>query len=924
MTFLYPIWLLLLIPLIASMRVWRLPSRLLIGLRFASVLLIVLALAGLSLKIPSRAGVAVVVADRSLSMPGDGEAQQMEAISLIQEAQKQDSRLAVVAFGQKSVIEQGPTTGKFGGFLHKIKGDASNMHDALETALSLIPANAPGRVILLSDGRWTGKDPTEAAVQAAARGIPIDYRAVRRSAANDAAIERVNAPQSVRPGESFMIAGWVRAPVSTEIKYRLMRGGETLSSGTRSVPSGLSRLLFRDTAHQPGVQRYTLEIDGEGIDPVPENNKAKLLVGVEGERPILHLANDAESGLGEFLRRGQLNIETRAPRQVGWSLDELGGYSALLIENAPANRIGTRGMDNIANWVKEAGAGIMMTGGKTSYGPGGYFKSPLEPIMPVSMELRQEHRKMAVAIAIAMDRSGSMGAPVADGRMKMELANLAAAGVYDMLSPVDEFGAIAVDQHAHIVADLALVDHSDPDVRNNVMQIGIGGGGIFVFNALTAATDMLQGATAQTRHVILLADAADSEQPDQYVELIRVSREAGITFSVVGLGHDTDPDAEFLKDIAYRGDGRIFFTNDAEDLPRLFAQDTIDVARSSFIEEPIRVKTTGELLTLVGKKHEITHTIGGYNLCYVRPEANLAAVSVDEYDAPIIAAWQAGLGRALAYTGEASGINTGEIANWDDYGNLIAGMARWTAGDRQNLPDGMALTQTVQNGVQRIDLHLDPEREGAGVFDPPTVSVLRGVPGRPPAAEKVAMEWTSADTITAYVQLRGSETVISTVDLGEDGSASLPPVSLPYSPEYLPEREGSGMQALQQASLITGGKARVNLADVWRDLERLPRYVPLAAWLLCGAAALLLLEVLERRTGIIAARPPRRKKEKAEKRLRQPRRRRRRSPKEEALEEIEEEPIEEPAPAPIEQPSGQPAYSALRQARRRARNRIGD
>ena len=306
----------------------------------------------------------------------------------------------------------------------------------------------------------------------------------------------------------------------------------------------------------------------------------------------------------------------------------------------------------------------------------------------------------------------------------------------------------------------------------------------------------------------------------------------------------------------------------------------------------------------------------------MRPEANLATVSVDDYDAPIIAAWQAGLGRALAYTAEASGNYTGQIANWDDYGNLLAGLARWTAGDRQNLPDGMALTQTVQSGVQRVDLHLDPEREGAGVFDPPTVSVLRGVPGRPPAAEKVAMEWTSADTITAYVPLHGSETVISTVDLGEDGSASLPPVSLPYSPEYLPEREGSGMQALQQASLITGGKARVNLADLWRDLERLPRYVPLAAWLLCAAAALLLLEVLERRTGIVAARPPRRKKEKAEKRLRQPRRRR--APKEEPLEEIEEEPIEEPAPAPIEEPSGQPAYSALRQARRRARNRIGD
>ena len=39
-------------------------------------------------------------------------------------------------------------------------------------------------------------------------------------------------------------------------------------------------------------------------------------------------------------------------------------------------------------------------------GPGGYYKSPLEPIMPVSMELRNEHRKLALSILVTMDRSG--------------------------------------------------------------------------------------------------------------------------------------------------------------------------------------------------------------------------------------------------------------------------------------------------------------------------------------------------------------------------------------------------------------------------------------------------------------------------------------------------------------------------------------
>ena len=80
-------------------------------------------------------------------------------------------------------------------------------------------------------------------------------------------------------------------------------------------------------------------------------------------------------------------------------------------------------MENLAAWVKGTGSGFMMTGGKNAYGPGGYFRSQLEPIMPVSMELRQEHRKLALAIVVAMDRSGSMAAPAGGGKTKMDLAN---------------------------------------------------------------------------------------------------------------------------------------------------------------------------------------------------------------------------------------------------------------------------------------------------------------------------------------------------------------------------------------------------------------------------------------------------------------------------------------------------------------------
>jgi hypothetical protein len=56
---------------------------------------------------------------------------------------------------------------------------------------------------------------------------------------------------------------------------------------------------------------------------------------------------------------------------------------------------------------------------------------------------------------------------------------------------------------------------------------------------------------------------------------------------VIGMGTETDPDAEFLKDVARRGQGRIYFSANVDDLPRLFAEEAITVARSSFVSDPL-------------------------------------------------------------------------------------------------------------------------------------------------------------------------------------------------------------------------------------------------------------------------------------------------------------------------------------------------
>jgi hypothetical protein len=857
-TFLHPIWLVLVIPLLAVWWVWKPASRFLQFIRLAITLLILLALSGLAVNLPSRTGTVVVVADRSLSMPAGSEAAQKEMIELIQRAMGADDRLAVVSFGQNGVIERSPQSGAFSGFTNRVEQDASNLNEGVEKALALIPQDSLGKILVVSDGRWTGKDPSSAAVRAASRGIAIDYRSMQRSTANDLALAQIDAPVTVTPGEAFMITAWVKSPTQQEINFELRRGGQTLAAGKTSVTSGLNRLTFRDNANEPGVQAYTLRITGNGEDPLPGNNLAKVLIGVQGPRPLLVVSPAPNSGLTRLLSVGGMTIKTQLPEQSDWSLDSLAQYSGVLIENVAAQRIGEPGMETIASWITETGAGLMMTGGKNAYGPGGYFKSPLEPMMPISMELRQEHRKLSLAIAIAMDRSGSMAVQVGGGRTKMDLANLAAVQVLDMLSQNDEFGVIAVDSMSHIIADLNTVD-VNAKLRNKILQIDSGGGGIFIYEALTAAAEMLLKAKAGTRHIILLADAADSEEPGKYQELLRECEAAGITVSVIGLGKPTDTDAGLLRDIAQRGNGQIFFTENAAELPRLFAQDTIVVARSTFLDEPTSIKFTGGLITLTGKQFNHAPRIGGYNLTYLRPKANLATVTEDEYRAPIAAAWQAGSGRVLCYTGEADGEYTGDLARWKDAGEFFMSLARWTAGDTNNLPGNILITQEVKNGVNSIRLHLDPERSSqsttsASLPELPKVTTLRGVAGSKPTSEKTEMRWASADLLEIDIPLRGNETALSTVEVTGQGRITLAPVALPYSPEFKPVESIEGQRALARLAESTGGRERVDLSGVWKDLPRKPRLIGLSPWLLLLATALLLLEVLERQTGMITLR----------------------------------------------------------------------
>ena len=561
-------------------------------LRWVLLVLGVGALAGPELRLSRGGSDVVVVVDRSRSMPEDTGRVASELVGLLESQRQAGDRVGVVSFGREARVEHPlAETGRFGGFTRAVDAEASDLSSALDAAGALLPPGRMGRVLVVSDGRATGADARGAARRLAARGIAVDFRQVARpDAPLDLAVLSLDVPTSVKAHEPFQLSGRVRATAPVTGTVRLERQGRVLLKGPFEFQVGDNLLPFRDLVDEPGLAAYRLTVEAPG-DGVVENDVGQAVLRVEGPPRVLLLTDQPQGTLAQALRAAGLTLEVRAPGPL--TLDLLDGVGALVLENVDANRLGEPGLTALAAYVEQAGGGLVMTGGRSSFGEGGYRRSPVEPVLPVSLEMREEQRRLALAMSVLMDCSCSMGAQVPDGRTKMELAAEGVVGALTLLNDKDEASVHMVDTEVHELFPLSPVEKGLP--LDEVARGFSGGGGIYVDVALREGRDQILRSQQPTRHVVLFSDASDSEEPGDYLRTLEALQKQKVTVSVIGMGTEKDSDAALLKDIAAKGGGRIYFAEDARSLPRIFSQETLAVARATFVDEPASLAAAPDL-----------------------------------------------------------------------------------------------------------------------------------------------------------------------------------------------------------------------------------------------------------------------------------------------------------------------------------------
>ncbi|MBM7113474.1 VWA domain-containing protein [Archangium primigenium] len=838
MTFTLPqVWILL-VPL--GLLVWktgRRPGPPLV-LRGLLLVLVLGALSGPSWTLRDAGGDVVVVVDRSRSMPGDAGREATETVALLEAQRRAGDRVGVIAFGREARVEQPLSeAGHFGGFTRPVDAEASDLSAALDAAGALIPPGRTGRVVVLSDGRATGADARGAARRLAARGLAVDFRQLaREDVPLDLAVLSLDTPTSVTAREPFQMTGVVRATAPVTGRVRLERNGRVLLQGPFDFQAGPNLLPLRDVVDTPGLVSYRLTVEAPG-DGVVENDVGQAIVRVEGPPRVLLLTDSPEGTLARALRAAGLTLEVRAPFRL--TLEALEGVGALVLENVDANRLGEPGLRAVAAYVEVAGGGLVMTGGRASFSEGGYRHSPVEPLLPVSLEMREEQRRIDVALSVLMDCSCSMGVQIPDGRTKMELAAEGVVGALTLLNPKDEASVAMVDTEVHRLFPMSPVERGLP--LNEVARGFSGGGGIYVGTALREGRDQVLGSQKATRHVLLFSDAADSEQAADYRETLEALRQQKVTVSVIGLGTEKDPDAALLREIAERGGGRMYFAEDAASLPRIFSQETLTVARATFVDTPTSLEAAPDLPLLGPLPALGLPQVGGYNLAYLRPRASVALRTLDDHAAPVLALWPRGAGRAVAFLAEVDGEYTGELRTWTGLRGTLEGMVRWALGGAGG--GGTAVARSERRGDRlRVSLDFAPGEALPGAL--PSLVVLPG-DGRSAPVE-VPLRWEDEERMVAEYTLPGSGSWHPVVKLGTRVLRA-PPVTLPYAPEFEPGSRQEGLEVLRGVAAVGGGVELLSLTGVFARTPGSEGRVALAPWLVALALGALLAEVAVRR-----------------------------------------------------------------------------
>jgi Ca-activated chloride channel family protein len=676
-----------------------------------TLLVVTLAGLGVSVCLPSDRMSLIAVVDRSESIDGDGRNWEQRYLDRVATALAPGDELGVVAFGADTKVVRPPgPAGRIDLDSVAVSETATDIGKALETSLALLPPGAEHRVLLISDGNET-RGSGVATVERARRAAVTIFAVVPPHAGGaDVAVEKLAVPALVAQGSVFP----VRVIVRNHGKPRpailsLSADGDLLGNEPLTLQTGLNAVEIPYRMNGPGSHRLQARVSATD-DVIAGNNAREATVMVGGKSRVLLVTTRARSSLARVLARKDISVTTIPPQEFPVHVEGLLGFHAAIFEDVRASGFGAARLETLERYVRDFGGGLMVIAGDATFGDTGFKKTPVERLLPVTLEPRRPPRaqREPLALFILIDRSNSMGYHIrnrlerSEVESKLVYAKRAALAVVTQLKDTDLAGVIAFDSRPFEVSPLRPLRDNRTLLEADIPRLQPGGGTDF-FDALESARQQLVDSRTTARHVILLTDGDTNRGAADHYPLIAALARAQISVTTVRIGEDT-VNLTLLNDISNRTGGQFYHVEHVETLPELLLKDT-----SNALEQVPRHGQTfaprlaGVSQALRGVKQKELPNLNGYAYTRLKPGADLLLyiLAQDKKD-PLLAAWQYGLGRVVAFTASLDDDAEAWIG-WEAFGKVWSQLVHWAV--REQTPWDYTLDVHRAEGQTTLTVH---------------------------------------------------------------------------------------------------------------------------------------------------------------------------------------------------------------------------
>jgi len=676
-----------------------------IGLRTVVLTMIVFALAEVQLLQTSEKVTVNYVLDQSESIPLEKRQAMLDFVIKAVQDHRNDARgdlAGVVVFGRNATIEIPPFDDDIlvlGGLESHVnlRSDATNLSAALKLAQASFAEGSSKRIVIVTDGNENLGDARAIATSLAEDGIGLDVVPVKLTTRSEVAVERVMMPADIRRGQPMetrvVLNNYSDQNVSGRVKFTRKVGlhDEFLGEIDVDLPPGKKVLSFTDKIDDPGAYTYQADFvpNDSQDDLMTQNNRATAFTHVRGKGSVLLIEDWQNPGefdyMVERLRASDIEIDVMPSDALFGSLAELQAYDSVILANVPRSSgddaqsvasFSDQQIEMLVRNTEQMGCGLLMLGGRNSFGVGGWSNSELEKAMPVDFQIKNAKIKAVGAVAMMMHAS-----ELAEGNHWQKKV---AEKAINALGPMDYCGLIHWDGDDKWLwgEPQGIIQVGN---RRNMMLARLGRmqpGDMPEFEpGMKKMLASFQRVNASVKLMIVISDG-DPSKPTSST-LGRFKR-AKIQVTTVAVGTHGPAGHKTLQDVANVTGGRYYVVKDPRALPKIYVSEVRRVARPLIFEptSPVQPQITYPHEILQGIDGNTLPPISGFVMTTLKenPLVEVAAISplpAEDKNSTILASWTYGLGRTAVLTTDA-GHRWARWTDWENYDKFFSQLVRWS------------------------------------------------------------------------------------------------------------------------------------------------------------------------------------------------------------------------------------------------------